>query len=387
MEVKKEINRIKLKNKALDNARMKRKQQIETMNKLQCLNIAKNFLANNFKQSMQFLADKNHWRDTFKDQLNVDFRDWMYESIANNIGNKSKASTFKDSICEEQVSKIGATKEPIKRRVQFGLEKKEKFRIIESKDKRIVHFLFNPNVPVTISPFARKYKRFLDGSLNDFTREEKNAFEAYIARMIAEELEENEKNPVVYENMPYFNFQLAGMSRLCFSTADDPFYKSAISKYYPECVVYDTTGEILARVNPQNIKEENFQMTYVEDFRDPALKINDDRKIQIQLSAITKPGTMILLLVKEYDTTGKPIKEGEFDRAWFRLSNEDTNQTLDYSLINKVEKPEEYNPLIPADEEEGENAQPRRNALTYIHGRLYLDDNKKWVFESYKHCF
>lgn len=33
-EVKKEIGRIKQKNKALDNARRKRKQQIETMNKL-----------------------------------------------------------------------------------------------------------------------------------------------------------------------------------------------------------------------------------------------------------------------------------------------------------------------------------------------------------------
>lgn len=33
-EVKREIQRIKIKNKALDNARIKRKQQIETMNKL-----------------------------------------------------------------------------------------------------------------------------------------------------------------------------------------------------------------------------------------------------------------------------------------------------------------------------------------------------------------
>ena len=64
-EVKKEIQRIKIKNKALDNARIKRKQQIETMNKLQCLNIAKNFLSNNFMKSMQFMADKNHWRDSF----------------------------------------------------------------------------------------------------------------------------------------------------------------------------------------------------------------------------------------------------------------------------------------------------------------------------------
>ena len=31
---------------------------------------------------MQILADKNHWRDTFQDQLNVDFKDWMYDQVA-----------------------------------------------------------------------------------------------------------------------------------------------------------------------------------------------------------------------------------------------------------------------------------------------------------------
>jgi hypothetical protein len=50
---------------------------------------------------MQGLADKNHWRDSFKDQLNVDFKDWMYDSIAKNIENKSKACNFKDDIANE----------------------------------------------------------------------------------------------------------------------------------------------------------------------------------------------------------------------------------------------------------------------------------------------
>ena len=68
--------------------------------------------------------------------------------------------------------------------------------------------------------------------------------------MIHEELEEGDKNPVVYEDTPYFNCQLNGMNRLCFSTADDPFYKTGVSKYYPECVVYDKDGSVLARVNP-----------------------------------------------------------------------------------------------------------------------------------------
>ena len=51
-EVKREIKRIKQKNKALENAREKRKQQFETMQKLQCMNIAKNFLSTNFLKSM-----------------------------------------------------------------------------------------------------------------------------------------------------------------------------------------------------------------------------------------------------------------------------------------------------------------------------------------------
>ena len=203
----------------------------------------------------------------------------MYNSVAKTIENKHKAVGFEDSICDEQLSKIGQTKDPIKRKVQFNLEKKEKFRMIESKDKRIVHFLFNPNVVPKISPFARKYKRFLDGTLKDFTANEKSSFELYIQKMINEELDEGEKNPIHYEDMPYFNFMIQGMNRLSFSTADDPFFKGPVNKYYPEVVVFDTNGEILEKINPTNRGSEKYQMTYMEDFRDLALKINDDRKI------------------------------------------------------------------------------------------------------------
>ena len=46
-------------------------------------------------------------------------------------------------------------------------------------------------------------------------------------------------------------------------------------------------------------------MTYLDDVRDPVLKINDDKKIQISLGAIKEPGTMILLTIREFDTRGK----------------------------------------------------------------------------------
>lgn len=369
-EVKKEISRIKIKNKALENARKKREQQIETMNKLQCLNVAKNFLANNFKQSMQFLADKNHWRDTFKDQLNINFQEWLMDSVSANLANKQQSSNQNNEICDDEILKLGMAQQPIRRKVQFDIQKKEKFRMIESKDKRIVHFLFNPGFPASLSPFAKNLTRFMDGTLEETLENEKKAFEDYLEKYKMEELEEGEQNPLRDEDSPYFSFMMQGLHRLCFSTADDPFYKLSVSKYYPECVVVDADGTVLSVVNPLCKKDDSYQISYIDDFRDAVLKINDDKKITIGLGAIKKQGISILLFIKENDLTDKPTKEGDFDRSWFRISNEETNQTLDYSLLEKLEKPEDYQPQFQPEDEE---AAPQDNPLTYLHGRLYQD--------------
>jgi hypothetical protein len=189
--------------------------------------------------------------------------------------------------------------------------------------------------------------------------------------------------------MPYFCCELSGgINRLSFSTADDPFCKIAVPKYYPECVVINKEGLILATVNPYLKKQTDFGLNYNDDMRDPVLKINDDRKVKIQMGAIKDVGTMILLTVREYDLSNKqPHKEGDLERAWFRLSNDETNQTIDYSSIKKIELPEDYQESIPDEDDEKE---PLRNELTYLHGILYLEEVqgvKKWVFESYKQVF
>ena len=136
------------------------------------------------------------------------------------------------------MTSIGTEKDPIKARVQHGIMAREKSRTIESKDKRIVHFLFTTNLPTKISPFARKYQRFLNGTLAQVEAEEKEKFAAYAERLAGEQLEDGEANPIVYGDMPFFHCDLTGgLNRLAFSTADDPFYKTSESKYYPEAVV------------------------------------------------------------------------------------------------------------------------------------------------------
>lgn len=66
-EVKREIQRIKQKNKALKQARVKREQQVKTMHKLQCLNLAKQFLGGCYRGTLSHLAQKSYWRENVQD--------------------------------------------------------------------------------------------------------------------------------------------------------------------------------------------------------------------------------------------------------------------------------------------------------------------------------
>ena len=106
--------------------------------------------------------------------------------MAQNLSNKNKSKTFKNGICTDQLNAIGTEKDPIKARVRFNLEQREKSRTIESKDKRVVHFLFNTGLPTKVSPFARKYSRFLDGSLAEFEAAEREQFAGYAERLASE---------------------------------------------------------------------------------------------------------------------------------------------------------------------------------------------------------
>jgi hypothetical protein len=89
------------------------------------------------------------------------------------------------------------------------------------------------------------------------------------------------------------------------------------------------------------------------------MKVNDDKKVRVNLGELMKkssPGKMILLTVRCNDMRKQPPKQGEFDRAWYRILNEDTNQALDYSNIKKIAKPEGFDEDAPINAEEGEEA-------------------------------
>ena len=116
----------------------------------------------------------------------------------------------------------------------------------------------------------------------------------------------------------------------------------------------------------------------MDNFRDDHLKINDDRKVRVTLSDFKdRRDMMILLTVRMNDLKGQKADKSAFSKAWYRLQNEDTNQTLDHSYIDKVKEDNgiEEDPEEPeAAEESGEeDAGPKKENI-FLAGRLYRED-------------
>ena len=125
---------------------------------------------------------------------------------------------------------------------------------------------------------------------------------------------------------------------------------------------------------------------YLDNFRDDRLKINDDRKVRLTLSDFKdRRDLMIILTVRMNELKGKSVNKDAYKQAWYRLQNEDTNQTLDYIYIDKVKKEsgiedEDGEEEAEADEDD-ENAPAARKETIFLAGRLYREDieikNKK----------
>lgn len=320
-EVKREISLIKQKNKTLNNARAKREQQIKTMHKLQCLNISKKFLSGCFMGTMTQLADHSYWRDGFKDQLTVAFKDQILSSVLTDTVKFDQAGEVVDSLVGDQLNDFGLEKSRIKAMMMSKQSRREKSRLIESADRRIVHFIFNPGQSCKISPFTRKFIKMMEGpeELDAFEKQEAEAFDSYIEAITKED--EEATDPIVYGPNPFYELELKGLHRLAFAVADNPFMKTDTAKYYPEIHVILADGTLVTTISPNNRTDKNFGNShYLENFRDDHLKINDDRKVRLTLSDFKdRRDMMILLTVRVNDFKGQSIDKNLYKQAWFRL--------------------------------------------------------------------
>lgn len=209
---------------------------------------------------------------------------------------------------------------------------KQETRVIESKDRRIVHFVFDPKQRAKQTPFCKKFNQWLAGDIEAAELEEQEKFDAYIERFVEDQLEEGEHNPVTFEENQFPETVLNGINHVSFAVANNPFYKIDPEKYYPEALVMNKEGKQLAWLScqqPNASPDAASLFPSLKDcsgFRDDKVRVNDDRKICLNLDEFRDPSTVIVFMMKTFDLRkAKDLPENTYDEAWFRLQNETTS--------------------------------------------------------------
>ena len=274
--------------------------------------------------------------------------------------------------------------------------------MIENPNKRIINFVFVNPFPVRLNEFSNRLRKIFDDRLEDYVTDVETRINSYVEKIKNDEFEEQEDEPVpypiTYTTTPYLTYDITAIGKIALATADDPFFNlpPTHKKYFPELIIYNKEGQIIEVIDESKAGAETQTNSQFEpNCRDSKLKINDDRKASISL-LLQKEVQMILLVIKTKDLSEeKDIKPGQFDRAYFRLIDDETNQTIDESLIKDVSltlptvegEGDEEPPAEEADAEDDPDAPPQpkpQNIITM--GRIALK-NDSWIYERYNYMY
>ena len=88
-------------------------------------------------------------------------------------------------------------------------------------------------------------------------------------------------------------------------------------------------------------------MTYTDDIRDPVLKVNDDKKIQIHLAGIRDPGTLIVLCVKEFDNTWEQEYNKRFGANAWDYDRDAFDESIEMIVGQQVQTLELVESMMP----------------------------------------
>lgn len=56
--------------------------------------MARGYLKKTFPNCMTFLQENNYYRNRFEDQLNVNYREWLFKKVDEELQKESKSDNF-----------------------------------------------------------------------------------------------------------------------------------------------------------------------------------------------------------------------------------------------------------------------------------------------------
>jgi len=97
---------------------------------------------------MQHMVETSTWRDTLADQMDVSYTGHLLNETLSFTENSRKSSLFLNKLVDGTLTKIVDNKSKLAKTMIIKRKALQQSRMIESNDRRIVHFIFHPEQPV-----------------------------------------------------------------------------------------------------------------------------------------------------------------------------------------------------------------------------------------------
>ena len=160
---------------------------------------------------MSQLQEQSYWRDTFQDQLSVAFKGSLFNQVLQDNKKFDQAGELVDDLVGKQFDIITKQKDAIKAAMVAKDARREKSRAIESADRRIVHFIFDPQQPIQMTPFTQKFSQLMEGAnvLKEAEEDFQRACDDYVEKIEGETLDPDQDTwPVKYDDTKFYELEL-----------------------------------------------------------------------------------------------------------------------------------------------------------------------------------
>ena len=178
--------------------------------------------------------------------------------------------------------------------------------MIENPEQRNVHFMFKAPFPKNESEFSIRLRLLLNKKLDEYMEYQTEVIEEYLRKIRDDEVDDLGPCPIREIPLEGVELDLSQFRQLSLACSDDPFFEKSTNehKFSPSVVFVNDAGE---RVGECSETEKYAAAEFIGNCRDNKLKMNDDRKVVLRISALNDI-QMVLLFVR----AKRGAKDGDY---------------------------------------------------------------------------
>jgi len=377
-----ELEIIAVKNKKLDEFRLREERRINLLRKVQTYHFAKTYLRDVAFNSLSHVFNNGLYQNDPREELINNLPPFFIDGISKIL---TKRHNIRDQVAQaftQIEGEIMARREAPDSRYKKKQEKKRVRRINQSKDERLVRFMYADDTTPS-SYFVRFISKLQEPELKAYFEDYNSRVEQLKEKFSNSELNEEEYNTAYASEFPEIQIPnnlrivLNDFQKLSFNVANNMYYSELVQDGYFNVAIsaYSKEGKYLYQVDKNSPVNESQSIKYLGNVRDEKVKISDDLGMKINLRKIEPEVTQLVLTVEIQNLDQSIALFNDFlQHSRFRLADYITNQTVEETEIFPNFKLEEL-------KDSGAESELGGKIICYT---IYRAQGFGWVFESVK---